>query len=54
MGLFSNITKINNDNTAVIERDDHFFREAEYIVSASFINLDLIYLDDLKKNKSFY
>jgi len=24
MGLFSNITKINNDNTAVIERDDHF------------------------------
>jgi len=36
------------------ERDDHFFREAEYIVSASFNNLDLIYLDDLKKNKSFY
>lgn len=32
------------------ERDDHFFREAEYITGASFNNLDLIYFGE-NKNK---
>lgn len=36
------------------ERDDHFFREAEYLVGASFNNLDLIYIGENKKNDKNY
>lgn len=34
------------------ERDDHFFREAEYIVGASFNNFDLEYYEDFKLQKA--
>ena len=31
-----------------LERDDHFFREAEYVVGAAYNNLDLIYVGENK------
>lgn len=33
------------------ERDDHFFREAEYIVAGNFNNYDLVYFDDFNLKK---